>query len=99
MLHKQWAPVFTGVTTFYEFINVASCKTSAIEAFIPLGREKYNRPLTERFAQPASRPDDAEPVEEMRYKLKTEEGCTVYAKRNCTVDPVYNIIKHVQGFR
>jgi len=84
---------------YYSDDNVATCKKSAIEAFIPPGRDKHNRPLAERFAQPASLPKDAEPIEQMRHKLKTGEGRTVYAKRKCTVEPVFGIIKHVLGFR
>lgn len=84
---------------YYSDDNVASCKKSAIEAFIPPSRDKHNRPLAERFAQPASLPEDTVPIEQMRHKLKTEEGRTVYAKRKCTVEPVFGIIKHVLGFR
>lgn len=84
---------------YYSDDNVASCKEAKIEAFIPPGRDKHNKTLAERFAQPASLPKDAQPIEHMRHKLKTEEGRAVYAKRKCTVEPVFGIIKHVLGFR
>lgn len=84
---------------YYSEDNVASCQKSKIEAFISPGRDKHNQSLADRFAQPVTPPDDAEPIEQMRHKLKTEKGRAVYAKRKCTVEPVFGIIKHVLGFR
>ncbi|MBV5317758.1 MAG: IS1182 family transposase [Desulfobulbaceae bacterium] len=84
---------------YYSEDNVVSCAQSQIEAFIPPGRMGHNQPLGERFAQPAPLPENAKPIDEMRHKLKTEEGRAVYAKRKSTVEPVFGIIKHVLGFR
>ena len=84
---------------YYSDDNVTSCRGSKIEAFIPPSRDKHNKSLSERFAQPASLSKDAQLVEQMRHKLKTKEGRAVYAKRKCTVEPVFGIIKHVLGFR
>ena len=41
----------------------------------------------------------ATPIEQMRHKLRTVSGRAVYARRKCTVEPVFGIIKHVLGFR
>jgi len=35
----------------------------------------------------------------MRYRLKSKTGKAVYAKRKCTVEPVFGIIKSVLGYR
>jgi transposase len=84
---------------YYSEDNVTACEKSEIEAFIPPGREAHNQTLSERFAQPAPLAPDAKPIERMRHKLKTDRGRAVYAKRKCTVEPVFGIIKHVLGFR
>lgn len=84
---------------YYSDDNVASCEQSGIESFIPPNREKHNQPLTERFIDPAPLPENAEPIDKMRSKLKTVEGRKVYAQRKSTVEPVFGIVKHVLGFR
>jgi transposase len=84
---------------YYSEDNVVSCEQSDIEPFIPPGRAAHNQPLGERFAQPAPLPEDAKPIDQMRHKLKTDEGRQVYAKRKSTVEPLFGIIKHVLGFR
>ena len=84
---------------YYSDANVASCKHSGIEPFIPPNRDKHNQPLTERFLNPGLLPEDAEPVDQMRNKLKTLEGRKMYSRRKSTVEPVFGIIKHVLGFR
>jgi hypothetical protein len=84
---------------YYSDANVASCKQSEVEPFIPPNRVKHNQPLTDRFSDPLPLSDNAEPIDKMRNKLKTIEGRKVYAKRKSTVEPVFGIIKHVLGFR
>jgi len=79
--------------------NLAACAMDKIEAFIPPGRESHNQPLADRFAEPAPLAQNATPLEQMRHKLKTVTGKAVYARRKCTVEPVFGIIKHVLGFR
>ena len=84
---------------YYSDGNTASCKMFGIEPYIPPNREKHNQPLAARFVDPTHLPEDAEPVDKMRNKLKTVEGRKVYAQRKSTVEPVFGIIKHVLGFR
>lgn len=84
---------------YYSDANVTSCKKSGIEPFIPPTRDKHNQPLAGRFSHPEPLPEDAEPIDKMRYKLATVEGRKVYAQRKSTVEPVFGIIKHVLGFR
>jgi hypothetical protein len=35
----------------------------------------------------------------MVARLKTKQGCALYGKRKCTVEPVFGIIKQIMGFR
>jgi hypothetical protein len=35
----------------------------------------------------------------MEHRLKTKDGRAIYAKRKCTVEPVFGIIKAIMGFR
>ena len=86
-------------TGYFSDANMSSCKQARIEPFIPPGREKHNKSLTERFAQQKPLPEDADSIRKMRYKLKTGEGRKLYTKRKSTVEPVFGIIKHVMGFR
>jgi hypothetical protein len=53
----------------------------------------------ERFEEPPPLPDDASAVEIMRHRLKTKSGKAIYAKRKCTIEPVFGIIKSVMGYR
>ena len=84
---------------YYSDTNAASCMQSGMEPFIPPNRDKHNQPLVERFINPAPLPENAEPIDKMRQKLKTVEGRKIYAERKSTVEPVFGIIKHVLGFR
>ncbi len=84
---------------YFSETNVSCCEEAEIEPFIPPGREKHNQSLVERFAQQEPLPEDADTISKMRYKLKTDEGRKLYAKRKSTVEPVFGIIKHVMGFR
>ena len=84
---------------YYSDNNVASCERSGVEPYIPPNREKHNQPLAARFIDPAPLPEDTEPIDKMRSKLKSVEGRKVYAQRKSTVEPVFGIVKHVLGFR
>ncbi|WP_459945643.1 transposase [Desulfocastanea catecholica] len=44
-------------------------------------------------------PQDAEPSDKMRYKLKTVEDRKTYADRKSTIETVFGIIKQILGFR
>jgi transposase len=52
------------------------------------------RPPTE-----APPPPDATPAQAMAHRLATDEGRTLYAKRQHTVEPVFGETKHLRGFR
>ena len=84
---------------YFSEANVDSCKEENIRPFISVHRDKHNQSLKERFSEPAPLPEDADAVEEMKHRLQTQDGRTLYAKRKCTVEPVFGIIKAVMGFR
>jgi len=79
--------------------NVSACEKAEVEPFIPPGREKHNKPLSERFAKPEPLAETTDSISKMKHKLKTDRGRELYAKRKSTVEPVFGIIKHVFGFR
>lgn len=79
--------------------NVLACEKAEVEPFIPPGREKHNKPLSERFAKLEPLAENADSISKMKHKLKTDRGRELYAKRKSTVEPVFGIIKHVMGFR
>jgi transposase len=84
---------------YYSDSNASACKEAGMEPFIPPRREKHNQPLVERFAKPGPLPPEADPISKMKHKLKTADGRALYAKRKCTIEPLFGIIKHVMGFR
>jgi len=53
----------------------------------------------EKKAAPEKPAADAGTKEQMKYRLKTDEGKALYKQRKQTVEPVFGIIKEVLGFR
>ncbi len=86
-------------TGYFSEANVNKCIEAEVTPLFSTGRQKHNQPLQERFTKPEPLPDNASPVEKMKYHLKTPEGKQLYGKRKSTVEPVFGIIKHVMGFR
>lgn len=79
--------------------NVETCEQRGIDPYIAPGRQRHNRPLTERMGPPTSVCEAADPVERMGQRLKTAEGRALYAKRKTTIEPTFGVIKSVMGFR
>ena len=44
-------------------------------------------------------PNDASPLEAMEHRLRTPEGAALYARRSCTVEPVFGQTKENRGIR
>lgn len=86
-------------TGYFSAANVQACERNRIEALIAMGRDSHHLPLAERLAPDAPKPNSHDPVAKMAWYLKTREGKARYAKRKCTVEPVFGIIKQVLGFR
>lgn len=79
--------------------NVDSCLEEKILPYISSHRDGHNLSLEERFSEPPPLPENADAVSEMKHRLKTKDGRAIYARRKCTVEPVFGIIKAIMGFR
>ena len=79
--------------------NVTKCEAQHITPYIGNKREQHNRSWHDRFSSPQAPPHDADPVKAMELRLRSTEGRKLYAKRKCTIEPVFGIIKAVMGFR
>ena len=79
--------------------NVDSCLKEKLLPYISIGRDEHNQSLKERFSEPEPLAGNADAVTKMKHRLKTKDGRAIYAKRKCTVEPVFGIIKAIMGFR
>ena len=79
--------------------NVQECKDKNIVPYIAAEREAHHTAPEDRFTEPEPLGAPADPVTEMKHRLKTIAGKAIYAKRKSTVEPVFGIIKAVMGFR
>jgi len=66
---------------YYSETNVDSCLQHKILPYISAGRDSHSQTLKERFGEPAPLPDDADSVTQMKHRLKTRGGRTLYSKR------------------
>jgi transposase len=78
--------------------NVKNADNHNITPYICVNREPHNQRLSERFSYEEPVVSEA-PFVQMKNRLKTQEGRALYAKRKCTVEPVFGVIKAVMGFR
>jgi transposase len=79
--------------------NVKQCEGKNIVPYIASERQAHNAPPEERFSEPEPLAGPADPVTQMKHRLKTMVGKAIYAKRKSTIEPVFGIIKAVMGFR
>jgi len=86
-------------TGYFSRDNVEKCETNDIVPYIAVARQQHNAPPEDRFTEPEPLTAPADPVTEMKHRLKTIAGKAVYAKRKSTVEPVFGIIKAAMGFR
>jgi transposase len=84
---------------YFSEANVAACAAAGIEPLIALGREGHHPSLSERFTGAPPAPQNPTLVEAMAHRLQTPEGKALYAKRKCTPEPVFGVIKSALGFR
>lgn len=82
---------------YYSEANVVAAVLEKVSPLLAMGRERYDALKIEDPVEEL--PDYATALDKMRQRLKSEEGRALYAKRKCTVEPVFGIIKHVMGFR
>ena len=87
-------------TGYHSRENLERCAAAGIDPYIPEARQGHNPPLAERLADDPPPPQgQPTPAQANAHRLRTREGKARYAKRKATVEPVFGIIKHVQGFR
>lgn len=86
-------------TGYFSEANVNACGEQQITPLIAVKREGHHPDPMARFTEPPPLKEDATEVEKMRHLLLTMEGRAIYAKRKCTVEPVFGIIKAILGFR
>ncbi len=87
-------------TGYYSQGNVKACADAKIKPYIAQKRQSHNQSLDARFQhQPEIDETTLPPVEAMTHRLTTKAGKFLYGKRKATVETVFGIIKHVQGFR
>ena len=86
-------------TGYFSQANVDACEAAGINPLIAVSREEHHKSLENRFKEPEPVSKTADSVTKMRYRLKSKTGKAVYAKRKCTVEPVFGIIKSVLGYR
>jgi len=86
-------------TGYFSEANVKACAEQHITALIAVKREEHHPEPMARFTEALPLKEDATQVEQMRHLLLTMAGRALYAKRKCTVEPVFGIIKAILGFR
>ena len=86
-------------TGYHSRENVQSVISCGINPLIAEKRDKHHPSPEERFSEPEALGDEASAAEIASWRLKTQEGKNLYAKRKSTIEPVFGIIKHVMGFR
>lgn len=86
-------------TGYHSKANVQMIIDNKINPLIAEKREKHHQSPQMRFAENPILPEGATDAEKASHRLQTKEGKALYAKRKCTVEPVFGNIKHGMGFR
>ncbi len=86
-------------TGYFSEANVNACGDQEITPLIAVKREEHHPDPMARFTESPPLKEDATELEKMRHFLLTMTGRALYAKRKCTVAPVFGIIKEILGFR
>jgi transposase len=82
---------------YFSQSNVERCVGEQVTPYIAVEREVHHLPLKERWEEPEPPGEDADAVDEMRYRLKTPAGRAIYGQRKAVPEPVFGIIKSVMG--
>jgi hypothetical protein len=86
----------TADARYFSEQNVTDSKLQGIDLFVAPDRQKHGEKLPCTTGPP---PPEASVAEQMRHKLRTAEGQTVYKLRKAVVEPVFGQIKEGRGFR
>jgi len=85
----------TADSGYFSEANVTGARLAGIDLYVPPDRQKHGSTLpVETGPAPPARA-----AEQMRYRLRTEEGRAVYKLRKAIVEPVFGQIKEARGFR
>ena len=82
---------------YFSESNVDSIKGMKIEPLIPPDRQEHEKSIPAAPRGPI--PKDLSVIDQMRRKLRTQQGRADYSKRKETVEPVFGQIKQGRGFR
>ncbi len=82
-----------------EFLQAAEEVIASVLPVLDKNPDYKKLKLLERMLEPEPLPADANAMAKMKHRLQTAEGRALYARRKCTVEPVFGIIKAVMGFR
>ena len=66
---------------YFSGANVELCSEHAVLPYIAVEREAHHLPPNERWKEPEPPGEDADAVEQMRYRLKTPAGRAIYGQR------------------
>jgi transposase len=86
-------------TGYFSEANVNACGKHSITPLIAVSRAAHHPDPMARFTEAPPLEESATAVESMRHLLVTMAGRALYAKRKCTVEPVFGIVKSIMGFR
>jgi len=81
---------------YFSEANVTNPNLRGVDLFIAPDRQKHGRAAE---VKAGSARQDATIIDQMRHKIRTEEGRAVYSKRKQIVEPVFGQIKEARGFR
>ncbi len=81
---------------YYSEDNVVRAAQLGTDVYIATGRKKHDEPAVVTHGQP---PAGLTAKERMAHKVRTKKGAAIYARRKCTVEPVFGQIKQARGFR
>ncbi|MCA1575522.1 MAG: IS1182 family transposase [Acidobacteria bacterium] len=85
---------------YFSTTAVTSEALSSIDLYVTPDRGKKTEQLEEsRTESPPAAEIEQAVIEQMRAKLKTNEGREVYKQRKLIVEPVFGQVKEVRGFR
>ncbi len=93
-------PVYVVADTgYFSAANIKACVEQEITPLIAVKREEHHPDPLARFTEPPPLREDASEVGQMKHLLLTMTGRALYARRKCTVEPVFGMIKAILGFR
>ena len=83
---------------YFSELNVELCADHGITPYIVPKRDRHHWGLRRLRCAKGPRTRASE-LKNMLYRLRTDEGRLIYARRKCTVEPVFGILKQAMGFR